>query len=282
MLHGVGALALSLAPVALPTLAVPGHRSVVFSLPAPATLPRPNPRPISPLVAPPEVKVTFRAPAAAARRPEVALPPQPIPRVETPAAPIVIAAPVLPPPLRPAVRTEVFAGIPAAAAVTSSPALGVGVGTFAAAGSGMAPHRRASSVAASGFGEATAAPVRQAARREVRQAAFGDVVAAPAAPRPRTAAGTAGATSGVEIVSKPRPSYSEEARRLRIEGDVVLEVLFSATGELRVLSVVRGLGYGLDENAAAAARRIRFKPALEDGRPVDSSATLRVTFQLAY
>ena len=63
---------------------------------------------------------------------------------------------------------------------------------------------------------------------------------------------------------------------------VVLEVLFARTGQLQVLSVVRGLGYGLDENAVAAARAIRFRPAQQDGRPVDSMATVHITFQLAY
>ena len=46
--------------------------------------------------------------------------------------------------------------------------------------------------------------------------------------------------------------------------------------------VVRGLGYGLDEAAEAAARQIRFRPALQNGQPVDFPATARITFELAY
>jgi TonB family protein len=86
----------------------------------------------------------------------------------------------------------------------------------------------------------------------------------------------------VEILDKPNPIYTEEARRLKVEGEVLLEVDFGANGDLRVLRVVRGLGHGLDESAVHAAQRIRFKPARKDGRPEDTVAMLHVVFQLAY
>jgi len=85
----------------------------------------------------------------------------------------------------------------------------------------------------------------------------------------------------VEIVSKPRPVYTDEARDRRIEGEVVLEVVFVATGQLRVLRVLDGLGYGLDQAAVEAAKKIEFTPARRNGRPVDHMATLRVVFRLA-
>jgi outer membrane biosynthesis protein TonB len=50
---------------------------------------------------------------------------------------------------------------------------------------------------------------------------------------------------------------------------------------VRVLRVVRGLGHGLDEAAQRAAVRIRFKPAQSDDRPVDSRATVHITFRLS-
>ncbi|MGE5053056.1 MAG: energy transducer TonB, partial [Acidobacteriota bacterium] len=90
------------------------------------------------------------------------------------------------------------------------------------------------------------------------------------------------ATSPVEITFKPNPVYTEEARALKLEGEVLLEVSFSATGTLHVNRVVRGLGHGLDEAAVTAASRMRFKPALRYGTPVDSTAVVHVTFQLAY
>lgn len=90
------------------------------------------------------------------------------------------------------------------------------------------------------------------------------------------------ATTPVEITYKPNPVYTEEARALKLEGEVLLEVSFSANGTLHVNRVVRGLGHGLDEAAIAAANKIRFKPALRYGTPVDSTAVVHVTFQLAY
>ena len=85
----------------------------------------------------------------------------------------------------------------------------------------------------------------------------------------------------VAIESKPAPVYTEEARRLRIEGDVVLEVVFAATGQIRIVGVVKGLGHGLDEAAVAATRQIRFTPARRDGQFVDYPATIHVVFALS-
>jgi TonB family protein len=90
------------------------------------------------------------------------------------------------------------------------------------------------------------------------------------------------ATKQVEIISKPSPIYTQEARQLRLEGEVLLEVLFSANGQVHVNRVVRGLGHGLDEAAVTAASQMRFKPAQRMGTPVDSTAIVHVVFQLAY
>ncbi len=89
-------------------------------------------------------------------------------------------------------------------------------------------------------------------------------------------------TTPVEITYKPNPVYTDEARSLKLEGEVLLEVSFSATGTLHVNRVVKGLGHGLDEAAIAAANKMRFKPALRSGQPVDSTAIVHVVFQMAY
>ena len=89
-------------------------------------------------------------------------------------------------------------------------------------------------------------------------------------------------TNLVEITYKPNPIYTEEARNLRLEGEVLLEVMFGANGQLHVNRVVRGMGHGLDEAAMAAAGKMRFKPALRNGVPVDSTAIVHVVFQMAY
>lgn len=99
---------------------------------------------------------------------------------------------------------------------------------------------------------------------------------------PKVAADSGPATTPVEITFKPNPVYTADARNLKIEGEVLLEVSFSATGTLHVNRVVRGLGHGLDEAAVDAANRMRFKPALRYGTPVDSTAIVHVVFQLAY
>jgi TonB family protein len=89
------------------------------------------------------------------------------------------------------------------------------------------------------------------------------------------------ATAQVEIVFKPKPVYTDEARKLQLEGEVLLEVRFGANGELHVNRVMRGLGHGLDEAAVSAANKIKFKPAQRNGSSVDSTAIVHVTFQLA-
>ncbi len=95
-------------------------------------------------------------------------------------------------------------------------------------------------------------------------------------------AGAGPATTPVEITFKPQPVYTDEARGLKLEGEVLLEVMFGANGTLHVNRVVRGLGHGLDEAATAAANKMRFKPAQRMGQPVDSTAIVHVTFQMAY
>jgi TonB family protein len=78
----------------------------------------------------------------------------------------------------------------------------------------------------------------------------------------------------VEIVFKPSPAYTEEARQAHVQGEVLLSVVFKASGEIHVVRVVSGLGHGLDESAVRAAQQIRFKPAERAGQPVDFPATL--------
>jgi TonB family protein len=85
----------------------------------------------------------------------------------------------------------------------------------------------------------------------------------------------------VEILYKPKPVYTAEARQLHIEGEVLLDIMFGASGDVRVLRVLRGLGHGLDEAAEIAGQKIRFEPAKRDGRPYDSDAVVHIVFELA-
>jgi TonB family protein len=144
----------------------------------------------------------------------------------------------------------------------------------------------AGTVASAGFGSGIASPSngdgRSSGRASIQSAGFANQATAPIpASRPRlTAAGPD--HTPVEITFKPNPVYTDEARALKLEGEVLLEVSFQANGQLHVNRIVRGLGHGLDEAAVAAATRMRFKPAFEHGQPVDSTAIVHVLFQLAY
>ncbi len=139
-------------------------------------------------------------------------------------------------------------------------------------------------VESSGFGNGVAGPGTGSGsgpgRGTVIASGFGDRAAAPAE-TPKTRSTTAPALTPVEILNKPKPAYTDEARQLRLEGEVLLEVVFQASGQLRVVRVVRGLGHGLDESALQAAQQIRFHPAKRDGQPVDSTATVHMVFELA-
>jgi TonB family protein len=88
-------------------------------------------------------------------------------------------------------------------------------------------------------------------------------------------------TTPMIVLDKPRPRYTAEARLLKIEGDVTLKVRFSADGHVQILGVVNGLGHGLDEEAAQAVEQIRYKPATQNGQPVDQVSLIHVTFQFA-
>jgi TonB family protein len=138
-------------------------------------------------------------------------------------------------------------------------------------------------VASTGFGGGVATgAAHPSSQGVVKQAGFGDAdVPAPPTVRSHPAAQAAANMVPAEIISKPVPTYTEEARAKRIEGEVLLEVVFEATGKLRVLRVVRGLGHGLDDAAVRAAEQIHFKPALKDGQPSDSTAVVHIIFQLA-
>ena len=139
-------------------------------------------------------------------------------------------------------------------------------------------------VASTGFGGGVAVPDTRNStpRGTVRQAGFGDAdVPAPPTVQARSAAPASERIVPAEILSKPVPIYTEEARVKRIEGEVLLEVVFEATGRIHVLRVVRGLGHGLDDAAVRAAEQIHFKPALKDGQPSDSTALVHIIFQLA-
>lgn len=89
-----------------------------------------------------------------------------------------------------------------------------------------------------------------------------------------------GPTEGVKILSKPRANYTDAARQANITGVVRLKVTFLANGSIGSITPVSGLGYGLTEQAIAAARSIRFEPAKKGGTPTTSTRTIEYSFTL--
>jgi TonB family protein len=89
------------------------------------------------------------------------------------------------------------------------------------------------------------------------------------------------AFTDLEVLSKPPVQYTSEAKQLRVQGEVILRVTFTAGGQVLVQSVVHGLGHGLDEEARRVAQQIRFRPATRNGQAVDLTTNITITFQLA-
>jgi TonB family protein len=141
-------------------------------------------------------------------------------------------------------------------------------------------------VASAGFGNGVAVQggggrAGNAGQGRIQSTSFTTAPATPDDTRHNRAVSHQTSSTPVAIQSKPTPAYTPEARQLRVEGEVLLNVVFTAEGRIRILKVVRGLGHGLDESAQRAAQGVRFSPAMRDGRPVDSTATLHIVFQLS-
>jgi TonB family protein len=137
-------------------------------------------------------------------------------------------------------------------------------------------------VASTGFGNGIANPPPPSNKKgTVQSTGFADQTVAAEAPKKKAVSGE-GATTPVDILDKPRPQYTAEGRSMKIEGDVVLDMVFLANGSIQVNRVISGLGHGLDEAAMQAAQQIKFKPAKREGQAVDFPARVRIEFRLAY
>jgi TonB family protein len=137
-------------------------------------------------------------------------------------------------------------------------------------------------VASTGFGNGTANPPPGGGGKKggsVQSTGFADQSVATEGPKKKTE--VASGTAGVTILDKPRPEYTAEGRSLKLEGDVVLDLIFLADGTVHVNKVISGLGHGLDEAAIRAAQQIKFKPAKQDNQPVDFPARVRIEFHMA-
>lgn len=87
-------------------------------------------------------------------------------------------------------------------------------------------------------------------------------------------------TRKARVITKPEPTYTEEARKNQVTGTVVIRGVFSSYGQVTNLRFVSGLPFGLSEKAMAAARQIRFIPAIKDGHFVSMYIQLEYNFNL--
>ncbi len=82
------------------------------------------------------------------------------------------------------------------------------------------------------------------------------------------------------ITYKQKPKYTTEGQRDKIQGSVILSAILSKDGTISELKVVRGLGYGLDEEAIKAAYKIKFVPGKKNDQPINVRVRLEFVFQL--
>lgn len=166
---------------------------------------------------------------------------------------------------------------------TPSKQRGMGtVGGFDPQGAGPSGHGTAKTLATGGFNTVSGGTSNGNGTGPVKRvvaAAFNTTPAAAQSPVQMAPKETP--ITSVAIQSKPAPVYTEEAKRLHIQGDVILEVVFASNGHVKVKGVVKGLGHGLDEAAISAAKQISFTPARKDGQVIDYTATIHVVFALS-
>lgn len=83
-----------------------------------------------------------------------------------------------------------------------------------------------------------------------------------------------------QLIYKVEPEFSEDARKAKFSGMVILAIEVDAAGHPRAFRVVQSPGLGLEQKAIDAVKQWRFKPGYQDGKPVVTSATVEVNFRL--
>jgi TonB family protein len=311
--HELQARKMESTEIVFPTTPPPEIKVKVKVPPQPKVPPPPQPQ-IAKLEAPkilkpkvepkPEVKLPVMQekvalPTVAAARPAIILAPQPK------AAMAAAAAPALTPQLHPSV-TPVHLGDlngvkpnPDATRPATIAALGNPYGGMQ--GKSEAPR---GVVGSTGFGNGTKSGSNAGTMGRVASAGIpgatgtasnggvgsqgqGKVAAAgiPGMAAPNTPAAAAptqeAKTTPPVLLSHSEPEYTSEARQLKIQGDVVLRVTITTSGQMVVHNVIHGLGHGLDESAMRSAPTYKFRPATQNGQPVEYTTNIIIKFQTA-
>ena len=254
-------------------------------------MPRPEPKPeIKPI----QMEAKVNLPVIKAGKPSVILAPQP--KAALAAAAMPAQVPQAKPSTAPVHFGQTF-GVPVNSNATR-PATVAAIGNpyGGMSGPSVAPH---GVVGATGFGNGTKSGSNAGVVGKVASAGIpGATGAAPAPTYGNVKVATAGIpamakavaapaitakpmSTNLEVVSKPSVQYTSEAKQLRVQGDVILRVTFTASGQVLVQGIVHGLGHGLDEEARRVAQQIRFRPATRNGLAVDMTTNITITFQLA-
>ena len=231
--------------------------------------PKPEMKPI-------RIEAKVEVPRMKAVHPAIVLAPQP-------RAALAAAAPAQTPQLKPAVGAvhmgEVFGVTPNPNATRPATVAAIGNPYGGMNGPAVAPR---GVVGSTGIGNGTASGSNYGTggpAAKVAPAGIPGMVAASAGSPVQTSVRPA--TTNLMILSKPPAQYTSEARQLKIQGDVILRVTFTASGQVQVHGIVQGLGHGLDEEARRVAQQIQFRPATRDGQAMDLTTNITITFQLA-
>ena len=121
-----------------------------------------------------------------------------------------------------------------------------------------------------------------AVEREIEAARVSPKITAPLPANPDASGAyrVGGGVAAPSLIYKVEPGYSQEARIMKMQGTVILQIVVGVDGVLGNISVMRPLGFGLEEKAVEAVRQWRFKPGLKDGVPVRVAASIEVNFRL--
>jgi TonB family protein len=254
-------------------------------------MPKPKVEPPKPVVM--EAKLT-PLPVVKAPKPQIILAPQPKAALAAAAMPAQVVQPK--PSTAPVHFGETFGVTPNPNATKPATVAAIGNPYGGMSGPAVAPH---GVVGSTGIGNGTKSGSSSGMVGRVASAgipgsagtannnfssakvASAGIPATTVAATPQMVVATAPSSTQAEV-SIPRPAYTDEAKQLKIQGAVVLRVTFYANGQIQVLGVLRGLGHGLDEEAKRAVQQGKvIRPATVNGKPMDSTTNITITFQLA-
>jgi len=276
----------------------PPPKPEIAKLEAPKiNMPKIEPKPeLKPL---PQVKEAMELPKAPAAKPSIVLAPQPK------AALAAAAAPALTPQAKPSTTPVHFGDLngvkpnpnatkPATVAALGNPyggmqgraeaprgvvgSTGFGNGTKSGSNAGSM-GKVASAGIPGGTGTALNGGAYGGGQGKVAAAGIPGLQAANNTPAP--AVQEQPTTTPPVLISHAQPEYTSEARQLKIQGDVVLRVTITTSGQMLVHNVIHGLGHGLDEAAMRSAPTYKFQPATRNGQPVEYTTNIIIKFQTA-